>query len=127
MLYIYIIVLYIKDMSLLQDNVNEVELGEMVRRKLLDLGFRYNYNSGGLTNKLIVVNKMDRQLGYFSTLIIYSNGVMSLFYPIGESECVKIDDIDDLNLAICRGFDKMREFARKLCRNQTDIVWEYSK
>lgn len=114
-------------MSLLQDNISEVELGEVVRRKLIDLGFRYNYNSGGLTNKLIVVNKINRPIVYFSALIIYSNGVMSLFYPIGGSECIKIDDIDDLNLAICRGFDKMREFARKLCRNQTDVVWEYSK
>lgn len=114
-------------MSLLQDNINEVELGEMIRRKLIDLGFRYNYNSGGLTNKLIVVNKINRPICYYSSLIIYKNGVISLFYPTGESERIKIDDIDDLNLAICRGFDKTREFARKLCRNQTDVVWEYSK
>ena len=35
-------------MSLLQDNdnISNVELGELIRRKLLDLGFDYNYDMG---------------------------------------------------------------------------------
>ena len=120
-------------MSLLQDNINnisKVELDKIVKRKLLDFGFLYDYKFMDLFNELILVNELDFPIGFSSTTIVYKNGVISLMYPMGKSERVKIDDIDDLNLAICRGFDKMRKFAKQFCRNQTDVnrvVWKYAK
>ena len=111
-------------MSLLQDNnINNVELGEIVRRKLMELGFDYSYDMGGLANRLIIIeNKHKQRLGWFSTLVVYKNYEISLFYPIGEVEIIKITDVIDLDLAIGRGFDKMKEFVVRLFKDD-----EYSR
>jgi hypothetical protein len=114
-------------MSLLQDNdnINKVELGELVRRKLLDLGFNYNYDIGGLSNRLIIrENKYNQILGWFSALIVYKNYEITLFYPMGEAEIIKITDVIDLDLAIGRSFDKMNEFmARLFGDDRHEVIW----
>lgn len=129
MLYIlYIRVLYIEDMSLLRDNdnISNVELGELVRRKLLDLGFNYNYDIGGLSNRLIIrENKYNQILGWFSALVVYKNYEITLFYPMGEAEIIKITDVIDLDLAIGRSFDKMNEFmARLFGDDRHEVIWK---
>ena len=115
-------------MSLLQDNdnISNVELGELVRRKLFDLGFDYNYNIGGLTNRLMIIeNKYNRILDQFFTLVVYKNYEITLFYPMGEAETIQITDVIDLDLAICRGFDKMNEFmVRLLGDDGCEVIWE---
>ena len=114
-------------MSLLQDNdsISNVELGELVRRKLLDLGFDYNYDIGGLTNRLTIrKNKYKQILGWFSTLVVYKNNNIFIFYPVGESETIEITDITDLDLAICRSFDKMNEFMVSLLGDDgCEVIW----
>lgn len=114
-------------MSLLQDNnISNVELGELVRRKLFDLGFDYNYDMGGLTNRLTIrKNKYKQILGWFSTLVVYKNHNIFIFYPVGESETIEITDITDLDLAICRSFDKMNEFMVSLLGDDDcEVIWK---
>ncbi len=114
-------------MSLLQDNdnISNVELGELIRRKLFDLGFDYDCDIGGLTNRLTIrKNKYKQILGWFSALVVYKNHNIFIFYPVGESETIEITDITDLDLAICRSFDKMNEFmVRLLGDDGCEVIW----
>ena len=114
-------------MSLLQDNdnISNVELDVLVGRKLLDLGFDYNYNIGGLTNRLIIRNKYKRKIIYFSALVAYKNHMIALYHPVGEIEIIEITDITDLDLAICWVLDKMNEFKVSLYRDdECELIWE---
>ncbi len=112
-------------MSLLQDNdnISNVELGELVRRKLLDLGFNYNYYIGGLTNRLII-RRNKYNINCFSASVIYKNYEITLCSPVGDLEIIEITDITDLDLAICRIFDKINEFKVKLYKgDECEVIW----
>lgn len=115
-------------MSLLQD----IQCISLIDKRLDDLGFAYNHIDKSLHNKLkLEDNRYHYILSGFSTIITYKYNILDVTYPTGHREQFGVDDIVDLDLAISKVFDKMKEIAIELSNSNGnsyfDVIWERTR